>query len=36
MGVDKLSVTEQIVNTLSIVGQLCSSIFLAAVVFTTL
>lgn len=36
MGVDKLSVTEQRVNTLSIAGHLCSSIFLAAVVFTTL
>ena len=36
MGVDKLSVMEQRVNTLSIAGHLCSSIFLAAVVFTTL
>lgn len=36
MGVDELSVMEQVVNTLSIAGHLCGSIFLAAVVFTIL
>lgn len=36
VGVDELSVMEQVVNTLSIAGHLCGSIFLAAVVFTIL